>query len=112
MLKRRRVATIAALVGVVLPSSTISASGDTSTGGISAVDRASGAGISQVSMSYGTYVRDADRDGDKDFLYNRHSGSPMRLYLNNGSGRFSLRATAFPGNHRPDCVWAPPEKGA
>jgi hypothetical protein len=112
MLKRHRVATIAALVGVVLPSSSIPASTATSAGGISAVDRASGAGIAQVSISYGTYVRDFDRDGDKDFLYNRHAGSPMRLYVNNGSGHFSLRSTAFPVNDRHDCVWAPLDKVA
>src|SRR5688572_11140846 len=76
------------------------------TSGLTAVDRASSAGISQWTKSYGTYVHDFDRDGDQDFLYNRHSGSAMLLYANDGSGSFSLRTTAFPLNDRHDCVWA------
>jgi FG-GAP-like repeat len=75
---------------------------------LSAVDRAASSGIAQVTRSYGTYVRDFDRDGDQDFLYNRHFGFAMRLYANDGSGHFTLRSnTAFPVNDRHDCVWAP-----
>jgi hypothetical protein len=128
--KPRRLATIAAIGIIALLSSTFTASGATSafmgsadasgkalrsnvaypatlSTGLSAVDRAASAGIAQVTRSYGTYVRDLDRDGDKDFLYNRHFGYPMRLYVNDGSGHFTLRTnTTFPVNDRHDCVWA------
>jgi hypothetical protein len=73
--------------------------------GLTAVDRARGAGIHQVTTSYGTYVHDFDRDGDQDFLYNRHSGYAMLLFANDGAGTFRLRRTAFPLNDRHDCVW-------
>jgi hypothetical protein len=76
------------------------------------VDRAAGAGIAQVTKSYGTYVRDFDRDGDQDFLYNRHSGYAMLLYENDGFGSFSLRSTSFPFNDRHDCVWGRINKDA
>lgn len=74
---------------------------------LTATDRAAEAGISQITKSYGTYVADYDLDGDMDFLYNRHSGSRMILYENDGAGRFSARLSdLFPINDRHDCVWA------
>jgi hypothetical protein len=80
---------------------------DARTGGLGAVDRASDAGIAQITRSYATYVHDVDGDGDQDFLYNRHSGSRMLLYLNDGDGNFVVSPDAvFPVNDRHDCVWA------
>jgi enediyne biosynthesis protein E4 len=76
------------------------------TSGVAAVDGATGAGIAQITRSYGTYVHDIDLDGDQDFLYNRHSGSPMLLYLNDGDGHFTASSDAsFPINDRHDCAW-------
>jgi hypothetical protein len=77
------------------------------TSALSAVDRASTAGIAQTTTSYGTYVYDFDRDGDEDFLYNRHTGSAMLFYVNDGEGHFQASSTSvFPRNDRHDCVWA------
>lgn len=53
----------------------------------SGVDRASQAGIAQVTRSWGTFVQDYDLDGDQDFLYNRRWGSEMVLYANDGTRR-------------------------
>ena len=73
---------------------------------LSATDRATEAGIAQITRSYGTYVGDYDLDGDQDFLYNRHSGSEMIVYANDGAGHFVQRLPAlFPLNDRHDCVW-------
>lgn len=70
------------------------------------VDRAADAGIAQVTRSWGTFVHDYDVDGDQDFLYNRHGGSAMLLYANDGTGRFtSVLPGLFPINDRHDCVW-------
>jgi FG-GAP-like repeat len=106
--RRRAIGVLAVVCGWVqtLGISSIHAVEPSATSGLTAVDRASNAGISQRTKSYGTYVRDFDRDGDQDFLYNRHAGSAMLLYANDGSGSFSLRTTAFPLNDRHDCVWA------
>jgi FG-GAP-like repeat len=73
---------------------------------LAATDRAADAGIAQLTRSYGTYVGDYDLDGDQDFLYNRHAGSEMILYANDGSGHFAQRFTGlFPINDRHDCAW-------
>jgi hypothetical protein len=73
---------------------------------LAATDRAVEAGIAQVTRSYGTYVADYDLDGDQDFLYNRHSGSEMILYANDGSAHFAQRLPGlFPINDRHDCAW-------
>lgn len=76
----------------------------TSTSGMAAIDRAAEAGIAQITRSYGTYVADLDGDGDHDFLYNRHSGSDMLVYDNDGTGHFVQRPPGiFPTNDRHDC---------
>lgn len=78
-----------------------------STSDLVAVDRADEAGIAQITRSYGTYVADLDGDGDHDFWYNRHSGSEMLVYDNDGSGHFLARAPGlFPVNDRHDCSFA------
>jgi hypothetical protein len=73
--------------------------------GISAIDVAQAAGIAQVTKSYGTYVHDIEGDGDQDFLYNRHGGLAMLLYVNNGDGTFRSVPATFPINDRHDCIW-------
>jgi FG-GAP-like repeat len=80
---------------------------DPPTAGLRAVDRASDAGIAQITRSYGTFVHDVGVDGDQDFLYNRHSGSRMLLSLNDGDGNFVVSPdVVFPVHDRHDCVWA------
>jgi hypothetical protein len=74
--------------------------------GPTGVDRANEAGIAQVTRSWGTFVHDYDLDGDQDFLYNRHGGSEMLLYANDGTGRFvRVLRGLFPLNDRHDCAW-------
>lgn len=106
--RRMRLRVLAGLCGViqVVVMSAVAAADPSTGGGLTAVDRSSSAGISQNTKSYGTYVHDFDRDGDQDFLYNRHGGTAMVLYVNDGSGTFTQRTTDFPLNDRHDCVWA------
>jgi FG-GAP-like repeat len=103
--RRRRTRVVAALCGAVVAMPASPGAATAASELVRAVDRASSAGIAQVTKSYGTYVADFDRDGDQDFLYNRHGGSAMLLYANDGTGSFSLRPISFPIKDRHDCVW-------
>jgi len=56
-----------------------------------------GAGIYEITKTYGATVFDYDGDGRPDILLGRHYAAPPRLYRNNGDGTFTdLSPLAFP----------------
>jgi len=73
------------------------------------VNVAGPAGIAETTVAYHVSVRDYDRDGREDFLFNRRWKVPMRLYRNAGGGRFTEdRRTDFGIADRLDCEWGDP----
>jgi hypothetical protein len=70
-----------------------------------AVDEASNAGIAQSTQTWSAALGDYNNDGRTDFLLSRHGESAGQLWLNSGTGQFSV-AALFPITDRHDCVAA------
>jgi hypothetical protein len=69
-----------------------------------AVDRATQAGINQITMSYGSYTADFNGDGRTDFFLSGHHDAG-HLYRNDG-GRFTeVHTGLFPAGDRHGCAW-------
>jgi hypothetical protein len=68
-------------------------------------ERASSAGIAQITKTWGAAVADADGDGFPDIVLGRHQ-TPARFYENTGASTFvEPSPTTFPGGDRHRCAW-------